>query len=162
VVTSKELITYSVPALTLSSEYYSKNDYAFYPGAKDSVKYDDVATNFSGLFEDLKVNKPKYQKEWDEERKTMIDNNDKSIDEYNKMKPKEKAKFNQTINCLCPTTGFAYVGGRTRDEHLFFNFAVYLYPKRNTPLYANWKFPNNIINARKIRKKLSTPYKQMG
>jgi hypothetical protein len=79
--------------LRFASDYYLQNDYKFYPRMKNPAKYDDIGRGFSNLIEDLKTNRAKYEKEWGEERITMITNIDKAIDEYNKMTPEEKAKL---------------------------------------------------------------------
>jgi len=82
-----------IAALKFSSDYYSENDYSYYSRQKNSEKYEKVVANFSNLIKDLQINKAKYEKEWDEERKMMIESIDKAIDEYNKMTPEEKAKL---------------------------------------------------------------------
>ncbi len=82
-----------ISALRLVSDYYSKNDYNFFSRTKSSEKYDGVGNSFSNLIKDLEANRAKYEKEWDEERKLMMENIDKAIDEYNKMTPKERAKL---------------------------------------------------------------------
>lgn len=80
-------------ALQISSDYYAKNDYTFYPKKKNIEKYNKLIDSYSGLIKDLETNRTKYQKEWEDEKKMMIENIDKSIDEYNKMTPEEKAKL---------------------------------------------------------------------
>lgn len=80
-------------ALQFSSDYYAKNDYTFYSQQKNLEKYNKLIDSYSGLIKDLETNRTKYQKEWDDEKKIMIENIDKSIDEYNKMTPEEKAKL---------------------------------------------------------------------
>lgn len=82
-----------VSALKFSSDYYLKNDYIFYSRTKNPVKYEEIAKGFSSLIEDLKTNKTKYEKEWNEEKIEMITNIDKAIDEYNKMTPEEKKRL---------------------------------------------------------------------
>jgi len=61
-----------VSVLTASGDYFAKNDYAFYPKAKDPVKYDAIATKYAGLIKDLETNREKYRKEWDEERNRLM------------------------------------------------------------------------------------------
>jgi hypothetical protein len=80
-------------ALRLSSDYYAKNDYIFYSKKKNPEKYNKLIESYSGMIKDLETNRTKYQKEWGDEKKMMIENIDKSIDEYNKMTPEEKAKL---------------------------------------------------------------------
>jgi hypothetical protein len=82
-----------IAALKFASDYYSKNDYSFYSKAKNPTKYDDVVKGFSSMTKDLETNRAKYEKEWGEERKMMVENIDKAIEEYNKMTPEEKAKL---------------------------------------------------------------------
>ncbi len=80
-------------ALQFSSDYYAKNDYTFYSKNKNLEKYNNLIDSYSSLIKDLETNRSKYQKEWDDEKKMMIKNIDKSIEEYNKMTPEEKAKL---------------------------------------------------------------------
>ena len=80
-------------ALQFASDYYAKNDYTFYSKKKNLEKYNKLIESYSGLIKDLETNRTKYQKEWDDEKKMMIENIDKSIDEYNKMTPEQKAKL---------------------------------------------------------------------
>ena len=80
-------------ALQFSSDYYSKNDYTFYSKNKSLEKYNKLIDSYSGLIKDLETNRSKYEKEWDDEKKRMIENIDKSIDEYNKMTPEGKAEL---------------------------------------------------------------------
>ena len=79
--------------LQFSSDYYAKNDYTFYSKKKNLEKYNQLIESYSSVIKDLETNRTKYQKEWDDEKKMMIENIDKSIDEYNKMSPEEKAKL---------------------------------------------------------------------
>ena|SRR5436190_4340609 len=89
----KTNIDYFKSALKISSDYYAKNDYTFYSKKKNVDEYNKLIDSYSGLITDLETNRTKYQKEWDDEKKMMIENIDKSIDEYNKMTPEEKAKL---------------------------------------------------------------------
>jgi len=89
----KTNINHFLSVLKSASDYYSKNDYDFYSRTKDTAKYEKVVEGFSSLIKDLETNRAKYEKEWNEERKMMVENIDKAIDEYNKMTPEEKKKF---------------------------------------------------------------------
>ena len=80
-------------ALQFASDYYAKNDYTFFSKNENLEKYNKLIDSYSGLIKDLETNRSKYQKEWDVEKKSMIENIDKSIDEYNKMTPEQKAKL---------------------------------------------------------------------
>lgn len=80
-------------ALQFSSVYHEKNDYTFYPKKKDPEKYNNLVDSYSALIKDLETNRIKYQNEWADEKKMMIENINKSIDEYNKMTPEEKAEL---------------------------------------------------------------------
>ncbi|RTL58730.1 MAG: hypothetical protein EKK37_10410 [Sphingobacteriales bacterium] len=82
-----------ISVLKSASDYYSKNDYDFYSRSKDTAKYEEVVQGFSSLIRDLETNRVKYEKEWNDERKMMVENIDKAIDEYNKMTPEEKKKL---------------------------------------------------------------------
>ena len=82
-----------VSAIKFSCDYYLQHDYTFYSKTKNPTKYDEIAKGFSTLIEDLKTNKTKYEKEWNEEKIEMITNIDKAIDEYNKTTPEEKKRL---------------------------------------------------------------------
>ena len=66
-----------VSVLKASGDYFAKNDYPFYPRAKNPAKYDTLAAKYPKLIKDLETNKEKYRKQWDEERIQII----KYIDE---------------------------------------------------------------------------------
>jgi hypothetical protein len=57
------------------------------------MAYNKLIESYSGLIKDLEANRTKYQKEWAEQRKKMIENIDKTIKEYNNMTPKEKVRI---------------------------------------------------------------------
>lgn len=84
-----------ISALKFTTDYYKNNDYTFYSRQNNIDKYNKLFDNFSSLITDLETNKDKYKKDWDEERKMMITNINKAIDEYNKMTPEEKEKLKQ-------------------------------------------------------------------
>jgi hypothetical protein len=83
-------------ALQLSSQYFAENDYIFYSRKKDPKKYDKQIESCSLLIKNLEANRTKYQKQWSDERKKLIENIDKSIEEYNNMTPEEKARLKNT------------------------------------------------------------------
>jgi hypothetical protein len=91
----KTNIDHFLSALKFASDFYSKNDYIFFSKTKNLTKYNQIIDGFSGLIKDLEVNRAKYEKEWDEEKQTMIINIDKAIEEYNKITPEEKAKLKE-------------------------------------------------------------------
>jgi len=82
-----------VSVLKASGDYFAKNDYAFYPKAKNPAKYDTLATGYAALIKDLETNKEKYRKQWDEERNQLMIGIERQIDAYNKMSPEEKKRL---------------------------------------------------------------------
>jgi len=82
-----------VSVLKASGDYFAKNDYAFYPKAKNPAKYDTFAIGYPGLIKDLETNKEKYKKQWDKERNQMMTSIDRQIDAYNKKSPEEKERL---------------------------------------------------------------------
>ena len=83
-----------IQALKNTVDYYSKNDYLFYPKKRDSAKYNQPVEALNKLIKDLTINSSKYKKVWEEQRKSMLDMIEKDTDAYNKLTPEEKAKLN--------------------------------------------------------------------
>jgi len=79
--------------LKLSGEYFTNNDYEFYSKTKNIEKYNTLAKGYDTLIKDMETNKEKYKTEWEAEKKVMIENIDKAIEEYNNLTPEEKKKL---------------------------------------------------------------------
>lgn len=85
-----------ISVLRASGDYFAKNDYAFYPKAKNLGKYDTMANGYDGLIEDLETNKKKYREEWDKERAKLMEGINEQIDKYNKMSPEERKRLERS------------------------------------------------------------------
>jgi hypothetical protein len=82
-----------ISVIKIVTDYYDKNDYAFYPKNKGLDKFNKQTKTYLELLADLEVNKSKYTEVWDNERKTMektINDITKSKEPTDKKSPKPK------------------------------------------------------------------------
>ena len=79
-----------ISVLKAAGDYCARNDYAFYPKAKNPARYDTLVTGYTHMIQILETNREKYRKQWDDERAQLMKNIDGQIDAYNKMSPAEK------------------------------------------------------------------------
>ena len=80
-----------VEILKAVDDYSENNDYTFHSKKIDLKKYKEL--KFTELIKNLIDNKNKFNKEWPIERKEMIDNLDKAVEEYNKLTEEEKKEL---------------------------------------------------------------------
>jgi hypothetical protein len=82
-----------IEILNLVDDYVEKNDYAFHSKKINIKKYKEL--EYDDLVTNLITNRTKFSEEWTTERKEMLENLNKSIEEYNNLSEEEKNNLNK-------------------------------------------------------------------
>lgn len=82
-----------IEILNSVDEYVAKNDYTFHSRKINTKKYNEL--KFDDLVKNLTTNKNKFSEEWATEKKEMLVNLEKMIEEYENLPEDERNKLNK-------------------------------------------------------------------